>query len=164
MILFLTCNKIVTNLSIAPLTITPLKWAWDFNHYVPLMSHILLQLHRKNLPMPSPELIKPLGLLSTFNASAKRFTTSQIKLIRNTNNNMSNIVCPINFRWETKFGYICRKSGSLEPIISFEHSDTGLAPSPRLWETSLLSSLSPHSFACISYSMWTTFGHTFHHC
>lgn len=55
-----------------------------------------------------------------------------------------NIRIQIGSRWVTKFGYICIKSVSLGPTISFVYYDMGLTPSLSLCETILLNSSFPH--------------------
>jgi hypothetical protein len=56
-----------------------------------------------------------------------------------TSNAMINIGCHTSFRWETRFGCICRRSTLQDPIISFIHFVMVLTPSPRLWVTMILS-------------------------
>lgn len=109
------------------------------------MLHCILQLHRNNFPMFSLNMINPLSLLSTFYTSSSRFMMYWRNLMPNTNNGMISIRCLISFRWVRKFAYIYKRSTSLEPITRFNHSDIGLTPSPKLWETMLSSSVSPHS-------------------
>lgn len=128
------------------------------------MLHSLFSLHMNNMPMFSPNLIKPPSLLSAFNTSTSRFMTFWRNLVPNENNNMINIGCPVSFRWEIAFGYICRKSTSLDLIIRFNHSNTGLTPSPRVWETMLSSSVPHYSLTCTLYSIWPTFDHNFYQC
>jgi len=40
--------------------------------------------------------------------------------------------CCTSSRWVTKFGYICRRSASLDPTARFSHPDMGHTTSPRL--------------------------------
>ena len=91
------------------MAISALKWAWDFNHYVPLMLHFILQLDRKHLPMFSSKLINPSSLLSAFSTYTNMFMTSWRKAMLNTNNDMISIEFPISFKWVTKFGCIYKK-------------------------------------------------------
>ena len=86
------------------------------------------------------------------------------KLMPSTSNDMINNGFHTNSKWVTRFGCICRKSTSQDPIGSFVHFDMGLTPSPRLWVTMLLNWVFPASLAYTRYSMWTSFAHTFHYC
>ena len=79
------------------------------------------------------------------------------------NSAMINTGYHTSFRLVTKSGYISRRSVSRGPIGSFAHFAMGLTLSPRLWVTMLLSSTLPPSLACTHFSMWTSFGHIFHH-
>lgn len=141
-------NTVIIEISISQLAAVPFKWVWDFNRCVWLMFPCLMRLHKKNTHMYSLRLIKNLGLLNTSNTSANRFKTSWINPIPSTSNDMINIGRYICFGWVTKFGCIYRNKSFLEPIKSFNHSNMGLKPLPRLWETMLSSLVSPHSLAC----------------
>ena len=48
-------------------------------------------------------------------------------------NAMINIGFHTNSKWATRFGCICRKRASQDPIGSLVHFSMGLIPSPRLW-------------------------------
>lgn len=158
------CNKFLTELSIARLAIIPFKWAQDFNHYVPLMLHCLLQLKRMLPHMFSLKLMKSLYILNTFNTSSNRCTTSRIQPIPSANNDVIIIRCHISFRQMKKFGCICINKTLSNYIGIFEPYDMGLTPSRRLWETPIPRLVYTHSFACTYYSMWTAFGNTLQHC
>jgi hypothetical protein len=56
-----------------------------------------------------------------------------------------------------------KKSALQGPIESSTHFVMGLTLSPSLWVAMLLSSTLQPSLACIQCSMWTSFGHIFHH-
>ena len=126
-------------LSIAQLAIVPFKWAWDFNHCVPLMLQFLLQLHRQNMHMFNLKLIKPSSLLDAFSTFVSRFMVSWINSILSTNNIMTYIRCHRSFKWVTRFNCICKMNSLQNPIGIFDHSDMGLTPSPILWVTMLSS-------------------------
>jgi hypothetical protein len=156
-------QHITTWLSIAPPTIAHFRWGWDSNPWVPLMLHYLLQPHRQNLPMFSLRPTKPPDSLSGFNTSANRSMRFCRKPMLSTSNAMINTGYRTSFRWETRSGYICRKSALQGPIESSTHFAMGLTLSPRLWVAMLLSSTLHPSLACTQCSMWTSFGHIFHH-
>jgi hypothetical protein len=156
-------NIVTTRLSIAPSAIAPFRWGWDSNPWVPLMLHKLLQPHRKNPPMFSLKRTKPPDLLSRFNTS----TNMSMRFFRNpmlsTSSAMINTGYRTILRWETKSSYICRKSALQDPIESSAHFAMGLTLSPRLWVAMILNSTLHPSLACTQCSMWTSFGHIFHH-
>jgi hypothetical protein len=127
------------------------------------MLHYPLRTPRKICPMLQLKLTKPPGSLSGSNASANRFMIFYRSPMPSTSNAMINTGCHTSFRWETKFGCTCIKNALQGPIGSFVHSAMDLTPSPRLWETTLLSSTFPPSLACIECSMWISFNHIFHH-
>jgi hypothetical protein len=156
-------NTSTTRLSIAPLAIAHFRWGWDSNPWVPLMLHYLLQPHRNNIPMFSLRPTKPPYLLSEFNTFANRSMRFYIKLMKSTSNVVIKTRYHTSFRWETRSGCICRKSTLQGPIRSFSHFAMGLTLSPRLWVAMLLSSTLYPSLACTQCSMWTSFGHIFHH-
>jgi hypothetical protein len=145
-------NKATTGLSIAPPSISHFRWGWDSNHWVTLMLHYLLPPHRKNLPMFSLRSTKPLD-------SLRRFCRN---LMLSTRSAMINTGYRTSFKWETRSGYICRKSALQGPIKISTHFTMGLTLSPRLWVGIILSSTLHHSLACTQYSMWTSFNHIFH--
>lgn len=80
-----------------------------------------------------------------------------------TSSDMINIRCHTSFRWVAKSGCICKRNALSEPTRNSDLSNMVLKPLPWLWETMHLSSTFPHSNACTQCSMWTAFGHTFHH-
>lgn len=129
------CKKSITQFSIGQIDTIHFRWVCDFNHYVSLMFHFLLQLHRKNLLMLNQKLIKILRLMSEFNTFASRYMTYQIKPMPSINNNMINIMCHIHFRWVTKFGYIYRNKSLSQFIGIFDPSNMILTPSLGFWET-----------------------------
>jgi hypothetical protein len=156
-------SRTKTWLSISLSAITHFRWGCDSNPWVPLMLHYLLQPHRKNVPMFSLRPTKPPNSLSGFSTSANK----SIRFLKNpmlsTRNSMINTGYCTSFRWETISSYIYRKSASKGPIRRFFHLFMGLTLSPRLWVTMLLSSTLPPSFNFTQCSMWTFFGHIFHH-
>jgi hypothetical protein len=156
-------NTVTTGLSIAPPTIAHFRWGWDSNPWVPLMLHYLLPPHRQTLPMFSLRLTKPPDSLSGFNTSTNRSRRFCRNPMLSTSNTMINTGYRTSFRLETKSGYICRRSVSQGPIRSSTHFSMGLTLSPRLWVAMLLSSTLHPSLACTQCSMWTSFGHIFHH-
>jgi hypothetical protein len=163
MIVFPMFSKTTTGLSIAPSAIAPLRWGWDSNPWVPLMLHYLLQQHRQILPMFIRRPTKPLDSLSRFSTTtnmSKRFCRNPML---STSSTMINIGYHISSKWETRSGYICRKNALQGPIeISF-HFTMDLTLSPSLWVTMILSSTLSPSLACTQCSIWTSFGHIFHH-
>lgn len=106
-------------LSITQLSTTPFRWAWDFNHWVPLMLHFPLQLHRKKLYMFNLNLKKLPSLMNEFNISMRRSMIYYKKLILSANDAMINTQCHTNFKWEIRFGCIYRRNTLQMPIISF---------------------------------------------
>ena len=58
---------------------------------------------------------------------------------------MISIGCNRTSRWVIKCGYICRRSASLDPTVSFTHFDMGHTPSPWLSGTMPSSSIFHHS-------------------
>jgi hypothetical protein len=156
-------NTVTTWLSIVPLAIAHFRWVWDSNPWDPLMLHFLLPPHKQTLPLISLRLTKPPDALSRFSTSANRSKRFCRNPMLSTSNTMINIGHHTSFRLATKSSYICRRSVSLGPIRNFTHFVMGLTLSPRLCVAMLLSSTLHPSLACIQYSMWTSFGHIFHH-
>jgi hypothetical protein len=152
-----------TGLSIAQLAIAHFRWGWDSNPWVPLMLHYLLQPHRKNLPIFSLRPTNPPVSLSRFNTSANRSMRFCRRPMLTTSSAMINTEYRTSFRRDTRSGYICRKTGLQGPIGSSSHFAMGLTLSPRLCIAMLLSSTFHPSLACTRCSMWTSFGHIFHH-
>jgi hypothetical protein len=150
-------------LSIAPLAIAHFRWGWDSNPWVPLMLHYLLPPHRKTLPMFILRPTNPPDSLSGFITSTNRSRRFCRNPMLSTSNAMINIGYRTSFRFETKSGYICRRSVSHGPIGTSAHFTIVLTLSPRIWVAMLLSSTLHHSLACTQCSMWTYFGHIFHH-
>jgi hypothetical protein len=128
------------------------------------MLHYLFPPHKHNLPMFSLRLTKPPDSLSRFIT----FSNRSMRVCRNpmlsTSSDMINIGYRTGFRLEISFGYICRRSVSWVPIEISSHFSMGLTLSLRLWLTMLLSSILHPSLDCTQWSMWTSFGHIFHHC
>jgi hypothetical protein len=149
-------------LSIAPPSIYNFRWGWDSNPWVPLKWHYLLPQHGKKLRMFILRLTKPLYSLRGFII----FTNRSVRFCRNpmqsTSSATINIGYHTSFRWETRFGYICRKITLQGPIGRFTHFIMGITQSPRLWVAMLLISTLHPSLACTQCSMWTSFGHIFH--
>jgi hypothetical protein len=152
-----------TGLSIAPLVISHFRWGWDSNPWVPLMLHHLLQPHRQNLIMFSLRPKKPPDSLSRFSTSANRSMRFYRNPMLSTSNAMIKTRYRTSFRWETSFVYICRKRTLQGPIGISSHFIMGLTLSPRLWVAIILSSTLHPSLYCTQCSMWTSFGHIFHH-
>jgi hypothetical protein len=127
------------------------------------MFHYLLKPHRKYLPMFSLRPTKPpyslIGFITSTNMSM-RFCRKTMLI---TSSSMINNRYRTSFRWDTRSGYICRKITLQGPIISSTHFTMGLKLSPRLWVAMILSSTLHPSLACTQCSMWTSFGHNFHH-
>jgi hypothetical protein len=71
--------------------------------------------------------------LSESNTSNNKFMIFCRNPMPSTSNATINIEYHTSFRWEIRYGCICRKSTSHDPIGSYAHSDMGLTPSPRLW-------------------------------
>jgi hypothetical protein len=127
------------------------------------MLHYLLQPHRQTLPMFILRPKNPLDTLSRFITSANRSMRFYKNPILSTSNTMINTGYHTSFRLLTRFGYICRKSILQGPIESSAHFAMGLTLSARLWVAMILiSTLYPY-LACTQFSMWTSFGHIFHH-
>jgi hypothetical protein len=103
-------NIAITELSIARLTTTPFRWGLGFQPLVPLMSHYPLRPHRKNLPMFNQRSTKPPSLLNGFSTSTNRSMIFCRNPMLSTSSAMINIGCHTSFRWETRFGCICRRS------------------------------------------------------
>ena len=156
-------NKYTKGLSIIPPVIAHFRWGQDSNPWVPLMLHYLLQPNRYNLPMFIPSSTKPLDSLSEFSTSANKSMRFCRKPMLSTSNAMINTRYHTNFRWQTRSSYICRRRVLLRPIRIFFHFVMGLALSPRLWVAIFLISTLQPSLVYIQYSMWTSFGHIFHH-
>jgi hypothetical protein len=148
---------------IAQSTTSPFRWGWDSNHWIPWMLHYPLRPPRPTRPMLWMTLKKPQDSLSESSTSTNRFNIFYISPMPSTRSAMINTRCHTSFRWETKFGCTCRKNALQVLIRSFFHSIMNLKPSPRLWVTMILSSTFPPSLACTECSMWTSFGHIFHH-
>ena len=155
-------NTVTTELYIAQPATAPFMWGWDFNHWVPWMLHYHFRPHRKNHPYRKLKLTKPLGSLNESITSSNRFRIFCRSPMPSTSTAMINTGCHTSFRWEIKFGCICRMNALQGPIISFVHSAMDLIPSPRLWVTMILRSTFPLSLACTQCLMWTSFSHTFH--
>jgi hypothetical protein len=132
-------NTTTTNIFIARMNKVPSRWGWDFNHWVPLMSHNPLHPHRHNYPMLNMRPKNPPNFLNEFSTSKNMSIIFYIKTMLSTNNTMINIGCHTSFRWETRYGCICRKITLYELIKSFIHFVMDLTPSPRLWVTMILS-------------------------
>jgi hypothetical protein len=124
---------------IAQSTIDPLRWGWDFNHWVPLMSCFPLHRHMHNHRMFNIRPTNPKSLLNRLSTSSNRSMIFYRKPMLSTNNFMINIRYRTSFRWETRYGCIYRKSTLQDPIRSFVHFVMDLTPSPRLWVTMILS-------------------------
>jgi hypothetical protein len=127
------------------------------------MLHYLLPLHKQTLPMFSLRPTKPPDSLSGFSTSANRSKRFCRNPMLSTRSAMINTGYRTSFRLATKSGYICRRSVSQGPIESSTHFSMGLTLSPRLWVAILLSSTLHPSLAYTQFSMWTSFGHIFHH-
>jgi hypothetical protein len=119
----------------------------------PRLTHLLLQL----------KLTKTPSSLSRSNTFANRFRISYKSPMKSTSNSMINTGCHIIFRWETKFGCICRKNALPDPIKSFSHLVMGRTPSPRMWVIIILSSTFLLSLVYAQYSTWISFDLIFHH-
>jgi hypothetical protein len=132
-------NTTTKKVSIARPTTTPFRWGQDFNQWVPLMLHCSLQSHRKNCPMFSLRPTNPPSSLNGFNTSAKRLMTFCINPMLSTRSAMINIGCHTCFKWETRYGCMCRKSALHGPIRRFVHFTMDLTLSPRIWVTMILS-------------------------
>jgi hypothetical protein len=119
----------------------------------PQLTHLMFQLKLKNPP----------SSLRRSNTSANRFNISYISPMISTNNAMINIECHISFRWETKFGYTCRKNTLQDPIRRFSQSIMGCTPSPRSWEIIILSLTFLLSLPSTQCSTWISFALISHH-
>jgi hypothetical protein len=140
-------KKTTTWICIAPPTIDNFKWGWDSNPWVPLMLHYLLKPHIHNLPMFSLRSIKPPDSLIELNTYANRSMIFYRNPMLSTSIAMINTKYHTCFRWETRFGYICRKNTLHGTIKSLVHFTVGLILSDILWEITILSSTLPHSLA-----------------
>jgi hypothetical protein len=156
-------NIVTKGLSIVPPSIVHFRWVWDSNPWDPLMFHLLLPPHRKNLRLISLWSTKPPDPLRRFNTSANRSKRFCKNPMLSKSNAMINTWYHTGFRLVKKYGYICRRSISLGPIGSFDHFVMGLTLSPILWVAMILSSTLHPSLVYIQYSMWTSFGDIFHH-
>jgi hypothetical protein len=156
-------NTTTTGLSIVPPAIAHFKWVWDCNPWDPLMLHFLLPLHKQTLPLISLRLTNPPDSLSILSTSANMSRRFYINPMLSTSTAMINTWYHTSFRLATKSGYICIRRVSLGPIESFNPFVMGLTLSPRLWVAMLLSLTLHPSLVYIQYSMWTSFGHIFHH-
>ena len=100
-----------------------------FHDYVPLMWPYHLKLLMQIQLMSN---LKPTGLttsLSTFNTSTSRYMIYLIEPVLSTSSAMISIGRHTSSRWVTKFGYIYRRSASLDPTASFTLSNIGHTPS-----------------------------------
>eukprot|EP00253_Pinus_taeda_P014603 PITA_14603 len=79
--------------------------------------------------MSKRKLIGLKASLSTFSTYASMSMKYWTKPTISTSNVTISIGCNTSSRWATKFGYICRRSVSLEPTGSFTHSYMDLTPS-----------------------------------
>lgn len=86
--------------------------------------------------------------LSGFNTSSNRSMIYSIELILSTRNTMINIERHTSSRWETNFGYICRRSAMLDLTTRFTLFYMGHTPSRRSLLIMPSSSTSHHSLAC----------------
>jgi hypothetical protein len=88
MIVHILCmfNKATTEPFIDRLAIVPFRWGWDFNHWVPLMSHCPLHPHMNNHPMINMRPTNPPSLLNRFNTSNNRSMIFYKKPMLSTNN------------------------------------------------------------------------------
>jgi hypothetical protein len=102
------------------------------------------------------------NLLSASSTSKNKLMISCRKPMPSTSSATINIRWHTNFRWDIRFGFICRKSASEDPIGSYTHSDTGLTPSPRLWVRMILNQVFLLSFSCTWYLMLNCSKHIFH--
>jgi len=118
--------------------------------------------NRKSPPMLRLGLIKKKKLLSESNTSNKKFMIFCRNPKPSTSNTVINIGYHASLRWEIRYGCICIKSASQDPIESSSHSDTDLIPSPRLWVRMVLNYIFPLFLACILYLVWIYFDHIFH--
>jgi hypothetical protein len=160
---FTMFNTTTIGISIAPPTIAHFRWGWDSNPWVPLMLHYLLPSHRKNIPMFILRTIKPPYSLSGFSTS----TNMSMRFCRNpmlsTSSAMLNTGHHTSSKCEISSCYICRKSTLQGPTGGSSHFNFGLTLSPRLWVVMILSSTLHPSLVFTQFSMWTFFGHIFHH-
>jgi hypothetical protein len=106
---------------------------------------------------------KPPDSLSRFNTSANRSMRFCKKLMLSTSSTKINTGYRTSFKLETRSSYIFRKNVLQSPIESSSHFAMGLKLSQRLWVAMILSSTLCPSLACTQCSMWTSFGHIFHH-
>jgi hypothetical protein len=132
-------NIATTEPFIDQLDTVPCRWGWDFNHWVPLMSHCPLHPHRQNNPMLNMRPKKPPIFLNEFITSDNMSIIFYRNPMLSTNSVMINTRCRTSFRWETRSGCICRKSALQDPIGSFLHLAMDLTSSPRWWVTIFLS-------------------------
>jgi hypothetical protein len=163
MIIFPILTTSTTNPYIAQPTISPFRWGWDFNHWVPWMLHYPLRPPKQTHHMLQLELTKSPGSLSGSIKSTNRFKTFYRSPMPGTSNAMTNTGCHTSFKCETKIGCTCRNNALHGLIEKFVHSIMDPISSPRMWVTMVLSSTFPHSLACTQYSMWTSFNLIFHH-
>jgi hypothetical protein len=94
---------------ISPPTITPFRWGWDFNHWLPWMFHYPLWLPKKTRRMLQKLTKKPDSLRKSI-TSANGFVIFYKSPMQSTSNVMINTGCHTSFRWGTKFGCTCRKT------------------------------------------------------
>jgi hypothetical protein len=153
----------IIGISITPLAIAHFRWGWDSNPWVPLMLDYLFEPQNKNLPMFILSPTKPPDSLSGFKTSANRSMRFCRKPILRTRNAMVNTEYHTSFRWETMYGYICRKSSLQDHIRISTHFAMGLTLLPRLWVAVILSSTRHASLVCTQCSMCNSSDHIFHH-
>ena len=127
------------------------------------MLHFLSPPHRQTITLISLRSTKPPDSLSWFNKYTNRSRRFFKYPMLSTSNAMINIGYRTILRLEIKSGYICRRSISQGPIRSSTHFSMGFTLSPRLWVAILLSSTLHPSLSYTQFSMWTSFGHIFHH-
>ena len=103
-------NTTTTWLSIAPPSISPFRWGWDSNHWVPWMFHYPLRPPRKTRLMLQLELTKPPGSLNESSTSSNKLIIFYRSPMPSISNAMINTRCHTSFKWETKFGFNCRNN------------------------------------------------------
>jgi hypothetical protein len=116
----------------------PFQVCLGFQPLAPIDVALPIAVCRKSPPMLRPRLIEQPNLLSESNTSNNKFMIFCRNPMPSTSNTMINIGYHTSFRWEIRYGCICRKSTSQDPIRSYTHSDMGLTPSPRLWVRMIL--------------------------
>jgi hypothetical protein len=126
----------------------PFQVGLGFQPLGPMDVALPLAATRQTRRMLQLELTKPPGSLSGSSTSTNKFRIFYRSLMPSASSSMINTGCHTSFRWETKFGFTCRKNALQGLIGSFIHSVMDPTPSPRLWVIILLSSTFPHSLAC----------------